>query len=144
MNTPMIWSFFYGSYMNAEVLGKMELELAEVEVAQLDGFALRIEPLANLVRSEAHSVFGLVGRLTHADLDELYSHARDVLGGYYLPEAVLVRTSSGRYLPAMCWISHDLEAAPAESAYVDRVLAAAVEYGFPQWYLERIESFKPE
>lgn len=142
MSAPKVWTFFYGSYMNSEVLDEVELVLESAEVAQLDGFELRIEPLANLVRNEAQSVFGIVGLLTHAKLDELYRHARDVLGGFYLPEAVLVRTLEGRYLPAMVWISHDLEPAPADPAYVDRVLAPAIEYGFPRWYLSRIESFK--
>jgi len=144
MSAPKVWSFFYGSYMNAEVLAELELVLEDVEVAKLDGFELRIEPLANLVRAEGYAAFGIVGRLTHAKLDELYAHARDVLGGYYLPEAVLVRTRRGVYLPAMCWIASDLAPAPAEPAYVDRILAPAVEYGFPSWYLELIESFKPE
>ena len=143
MTTPRIWAFFYGSYMNPEVLAEVELVLENAEVAQLDGFELVIAPLANLNRTEAHTVFGIVGQVSHAKLDELYSHARDVLGGIYLPEAVLVRTRSGRYLPALCWISPHLSPGPVDPDYVDRIASPAHEFGFPGWYVAHIESFRP-
>jgi hypothetical protein len=142
MTAPRVWTFFYGSYMNPEVLAQLEIELEAAEVAQLDGFELVIAPLANLVRTEAHTAFGVVGRLPHAQLDELYAHARDALGGLYLPEAVLVRARSGRYLPALCWISPQLEPGPIDADYVDRIATPAREFGFPRWYVEHIESFK--
>lgn len=64
----------------------------------------RIGPLANLVRSEQHTVYGILAQATHRELDRLYAHACDVLGGIYLPEAVVVHTLDGALVPALCYI----------------------------------------
>jgi hypothetical protein len=46
-----VWTFWYGSYMNPAVLAEVDLRPDSFEVGRLDGFDIRIEPLANLVRS---------------------------------------------------------------------------------------------
>lgn len=46
-----IWTFFYGSYMNPGVLEEVDLHPEAFEVARLDGFDIRIGPLANLVQT---------------------------------------------------------------------------------------------
>jgi len=84
-----VWVFFYGSYINFAVLREVDLVPERWEVARLDGFDIRIQPRANLVRSDQQSVYGIVATATHAELARLYAHARDVLGEVYLPEAVL-------------------------------------------------------
>ena len=66
------------------------------------------------------------------------------LGEIYLPEAVLVETLDGKLLPALCYICHDMKPRPAANDYIDRVVKPAREYGFPEWYIERLESFRPE
>jgi len=33
---------------------------------------------------------------------------------------------------------------PAERAYVDRIVKPAREFGFPGWYVERLESFRAQ
>jgi len=138
-----VWVFFYGSYIDTNVLGELDLVPDEVEVASLAGFDLRIRPLANLVRSEERTVFGINVRATHAQLKRLYHHAEHVLGDVYLPEAVLTRTRDGVLRPALTYVSPNRSEEPADPAYVARIAGPAREYGFPAWYLERIESFLP-
>jgi hypothetical protein len=45
-----VWTFFYGSYINFDVLKEVDLVPESWEVARLGGFDIRIEPRANLVR----------------------------------------------------------------------------------------------
>ena len=135
--------FFYGSYINSAVLREVDLVPDRVVVARLPGFDIEIRPMANLVRSDQHTVYGILATATHAELDRLYSHARDVLGGVYLPRAVLAHTLSGQAEPALCYIAPNLIAGPASREYVARILEPARAYGFPAWYLSRIESFLP-
>ena len=97
--------FFYGSYMNLRVLADVGLRPQRHEVACLRGFDIRIAPLANVVRSERHTVYGILTAATHAELDRLYAHAREVLGGVYLPEAVIVECRDGALRPAVCYIA---------------------------------------
>ncbi|MDD9932250.1 MAG: gamma-glutamylcyclotransferase [Myxococcales bacterium] len=101
MADPRVWVFFYGSYINREVLAEVNLVPEHLEVARLAGFDLRIAPRANLERSSEHSVYGIVATASHAELDRLYTHARDVLGERYLPEAVIVETREHTFRPAL-------------------------------------------
>jgi hypothetical protein len=90
-----VWVFFYGSYMNLDVLAEVDYRPDTVEVARLAGWDIRIAPRANLVPSATHSVHGVLTTATHAELARLYAHAEDVLGEVYLPRAVLVETRDG-------------------------------------------------
>jgi len=135
--------FFYGSYMNRDVLREVDLVPERVEVGRLDGYDIRMASLANLVAAEGHSVYGILADATHEELDHLYAHARDVLGGLYLPRAVSVETLDGRSVPALCYIAENMQESPPDPAYLERILAPAREYGFPAWYLERLASFRP-
>jgi hypothetical protein len=136
-----VWTFFYGSYMNFDVLREVNLLPAQHEVAQLDGFDIRIAPRANLVRSDRDSVWGVLATATHAELARLYAHAHDILGETYLPEAVLTRTAGGTYRPALCYICPHMEPGAPDPAYVERIVRPAVQLGFPAWYIDKLRSF---
>ncbi len=143
MTEPKVWTFFYGSYINLKVLKEVNLVPERWEVARLHGFDIRIQPRANLVRSEQHCVYGIIATTTHAELTRLYAHAKEVLGEVYLPEAVLVEMLDGKWQPALCYISPSMEPRPAANDYIDRIVGPAREYGFPDWYIQRLESFRP-
>jgi hypothetical protein len=143
MAEPKVTTFFYGSFINLDVLAKVEIVPERIDVARLSGFDIRIRPLANLVRSEQHCVYGILTAATHAELERLYAYARDGLGGTYLPEAVLAQTVDGRFQPALCYIAHELPDASPSAEYVDRIVVPARHLGFPAWYVERLESFRP-
>jgi hypothetical protein len=52
--------FFYGSYMNLDVLKEVDIVPNQWEVAKVSGFDIIIQPHANLVVSERHCVFGIL------------------------------------------------------------------------------------
>lgn len=143
MTEPKVWTFFYGSFINLDVLGEVGLVPDAVEVARLPGFDIRIEPLANLVPSDQHCVYGVAATATHKELARLYAYAATALGGIYLPEAVLVETANGTFRPTLCYIAPAIEPRPATREYVERIIEPAREYGFPAWYLERLATFLP-
>lgn len=129
--------------LESEGAGRGDLRPDEVRVASLAGFRLVIAPRANLERFEGGTVYGILTRATHAELDRLYAHAQNVLGQLYLPEAVLVRTLDGAFIPALTYICPAMTPEKAEEAYVRRILDPAREYRFPQAYLESLESWLP-
>ncbi len=143
MSDPSVVTFFYGSYINREVLREVDLVPERTRVARLPGFDITIRPLANLVESDEKTVYGVLASATHAELDRLYAHARSVLGGVYLPRAVLAYTAGGQAEPALCYLAPNLPTRPASEGYIQRILGPARELGFPRWYLERLESFLP-
>jgi hypothetical protein len=141
---PKVWVFFYGSYINFDVLKEVDLVPEEWEVARAPGFDIRIAPRANLIRSDEHTVWGINATATHAELTRLYvDHAKGVLGETYLPEAVLTYSADGKIRAAMTYICPAMEPRPAEPAYVERIVGPARRYGFPDRYIQRIESFRP-
>jgi hypothetical protein len=142
MITQKVWVFFYGSYMNLDVLAEVGLVPEQFHVARLGGFDLRIAPRANLVRSDQHCVYGILATATHQELARLYTHAKDVLGEVYLPEAIMVETLEGTWRPALCYISPSMQPHPAADDYIDRIVAPAQQFRFPDWYIERIESLR--
>ena len=138
-----VWTFFYGSNINLEVLKKVDYRPREIEVAKLHGFDIEIRPLANLVRSERYCVYGILAGGTHEELERLYGrYVHDELGAIYLPEAVLCEKLDGALVPALCYIAPASESAPATDAYLDRIIDPARAFGFPAWYLDRLESFR--
>lgn len=135
--------FFYGSYINFAVLGEAGIDQRPYDTARLPGFELVIAPLANLRANSGSQAYGILTRLSHAELHRLYTeHARDKLGGTYLPEAVLVFTADNALWPALCYMSHEMQPGKPDPGYVERILSPAREYGFPAEYLRHIESFK--
>lgn len=143
MIEPEVWTFFYGSYMNFDVLSEVQYTPRKWETARLSGFQILILPRANLVRSDQHSVYGIVATGTHAELGRLYAHARDVLGETYVPEAVLAETGEGKFRLALCYICPQMAPRAASIDYVDRIVISARKYGFPNWYIQHLKGFRP-
>ena len=139
-----IWVFFYGSFINQEVLRSAGVAPIDIQAASLTGFDIRIGPLANLVPAAHECVYGIVARATHSELATLYDYARDTMGGNYLPEAVLVSAPEAKWLPALCYIAPEMEQRQPTADYVDRIVGPAKELGFPTWYIDRLEQFRPK
>jgi hypothetical protein len=140
VSEPRVRVFFYGSFINREVLAKGGLFPESVEAARLSGFDIVIETLATLVRSDQHSVYGIVCEATHEELRGLYG--QQWLGGAYLPEAVLVEMQGGLLAPALCFIAPTRPPQRPADDYLDWITGPAREYGFPDWYLARLEAFR--
>ena len=135
-----VWTFFYGSFMNPEVLAQADVRPTEAQMARLDGWDIKIAPRATLVPSEGKSVFGVLAKLTHADLEKLYT--KDWFGfGTYLPEAVLVADSAERLVPALSYIAWEMEGGSPSHEYIQKVVTVAQQFRFPDWYINRIKSF---
>ena len=133
--------FFYGSFINLKVLAEVDFRPRDVETARLDGWSIRIAPLANLVPAPDEAVHGIVCRATRGELDRLYG--QNWVEGLYRPRPVEVETVTRGRIEALCYVASRMEAAPADADYVDRIVQPAKRYRFPARYIERLESFKP-
>ena len=110
-----------------------------VEVAKLSGYDITFDPHANIFRSGQHAVCGVLVYPSHEELNKLYS--KDGVG-VFLPEAVVVETGNNRMLPAICYMPPGRKDDPADLVYVEHIIKAAREHGFPKWYLGRLEEFR--
>jgi hypothetical protein len=135
--------FSCGSYINRGVMAEVGLRPTSWETASLAGFDISIRPLANLVPSDRHRVFGILATATHHELDILYAHAQHVLGGTYLPEAILAESADGARWPALCYLASAMDPDTPTDNYLDRIIEPAKAYRFPDWYVDRLQEFRP-
>jgi hypothetical protein len=139
-HTPKrIAAFFYGSFIRKEVMALGGLLPSSIEVVKLSGYDIAFDPHANIFRSDQHAVCGVLVHASHEELHKLY--ARDGVG-VFLPEAVIVETSNGRLLPAMCYMPPMRGTEPPDLVYVERIIDAALQHEFPAWYVDRLKSFR--
>lgn len=128
--------FFYGSFINRDILRRGGVEAGHLEVAVLYGYDIRLETLATLVRDEHSSVYGVLTEVPHAALAQLYGQSW--LENAYVPHAVIVQSEDGRLVPALCFITHDVPPARPSPDYVEWILFAARELAFPSWYIDHL------
>lgn len=125
--------FFYGLFMDRELLERKGLRPTNLRIATVHGFALRIGERAALVPDPTAKVHGVLMRLTHAELETLYSEP-GVRG--YRPEAVLAKTHDGDEVPAWCYNLPDMPAAEeVNTEYAGRLRALAERVGLPAEYV---------
>jgi hypothetical protein len=135
--------FFYGGYMDFKVLESFGIGERDYHVAQLMGYELIIGRSANVRKKGLQSVFGIITRLTHDEIDVLYGQeAQAKLGTQYFPEPTLIMTSEGNIVPAFCYIAYESVAGDPSNQYIDTILNASKDYDFPKHYIQHIASFK--
>ena len=128
--------FFYGLFMDPEVLRGHGIEAEEGRRARVDGHALRIGERATLVPLDGAHAYGMAYGLEAAQLQALYS--ADGLESY-APTVVTVHFEDGMSAPAECWV---LAQAPAASAhnpdYVRKLREALTRLRVPADYIASV------
>ncbi len=136
MNKRRIDGFFYGLFMDGDVLNGQSVTSLNPRKAYVDDFELCIGRRSTLVPSEGARSYGVVYALTHEDLDRLYSAPG--LREYY-PEAVIATTLESQSLPALCY---NLREKPgrheANPEYAEKLRAVLSKFSFPSDYIESI------
>lgn len=136
MNDRRIEVFFYGLFMDADILRDNGVQPEKPRQAFVDGFALRIGQRATLVPCGGLRVYGMLFALTHAEIDRLYGGPGLEL---YRPEAGLAVTLDGATTPALCYNLREQprpeERNPEYAARLRRTLSALK---FPPDYVASI------
>ena len=90
--------FFYGLYMDEEILKNKSVEPRNKRIAIANGYELRIGKMATLLRKDKAKSYGLVYSLTHDEIDTLY-----VKSGLtdYVTESLIVELKDGSSITAL-------------------------------------------
>jgi hypothetical protein len=129
-------TFFYGLFMDPEVLRSHGVESGEGRRARVDGHALRIGERATLVPQDDAHAYGMAYGLEAAQLQALYSS-----GGLesYAPIVVTVHFDDGLTAPAECWVlAQAPEAGALDADYVRRLREALAKLDFPAEYVASV------
>lgn len=129
--------FFYGLFMDEELLLDKGVSATNVRIASLQGYELRIGNRATLIPVAAGRVFGIIASLTHDDLARLYS---DPSVQTYCPEAVLAQLAGGETLAALCFnLIEPPSAEERNPEYATKLRALADRLQFPPDYVASIQ-----
>lgn len=128
--------FFYGLFMDVDILRAKGVAPSRVRTAAAPGFALRLGARATLVPDASATSYGVVMDITPDELDRLYAEASV---SAYKPEAMLVRVDDGSWIAALC-MTLPTPPAPHESnpEYARKLRALAERLELPAGYVESI------
>ena len=136
MNQRRIDGFFYGLFMDEQVLANAGTTPENFRPAFVEDVSLKIGARATLVPSPGDRAYGMLISLTHADLDKLYNAPGLEV---YRPEAVLAHVSDQEAVPALCFnLVKPPEPQERNPEYAARLRQVLAKLGFPDAYIESI------
>lgn len=128
--------FFYGLFMDIELLRTKGAHPENVRLASVTAFALRLGHRATLQPSFNSRVHGVVMDISNTEIDNLYSEPSVRM---YRPEAVLVETLNSTFTPALCFnLVEPSNNEVANEEYAAKLRELAVRLGLPAEYIARI------
>jgi len=136
MTERRIDAFFYGLFMDSDVLSKAGVKIVDPRQAYAEDYALVIGNRATLVSEYGKRSYGMVLSVTHIEINKLYS-------GYgledYCPEAIIVNLMGRKTLPA---IVYNLLNPPlpeeANPEYAKNLREVLSKLEFPAEYIEAV------
>lgn len=136
MSARQVDAFFYGLFMDVDVLRQSGVNPANPRRAYVAEFALRIGQRATLVPSPGARAYGMLIALTHAELERLYNAAGLE---HYRPEAVLAQPIEGNAIPALCYnLVQAPESHERNPDYALRLKSVLTKLGFPGDYVASV------
>jgi hypothetical protein len=135
METRRVSVFFYGLFMDPELLRGKGLQPENARRACVRGMRLRIGERAALEPEPDGVVYGMLVELTHGDIERLYAEPSVAP---YRPEAVLAEPDAGEPLAALCY---NLPSAPTDEPqpeYVRKLREVATRLRLPAGYVSSI------
>ncbi len=136
MTDRYIDGFFYGLFMDRDILRDSGVTVENPRRAYVDEFALVIGNRATLVPNCGGRAYGMVFSLTHCGLDRLYSSPGLE---QYRPEAVVAHSLEGVAIPALCY---NLLEVPGydeiNTQYAARLQTVLSKLEFPPEYIKSI------
>ena len=136
MDERLLDVFFYGLFMDEELLRAKGARATDIRLAVVQGFALRIGERAALVPDSAGIVHGVVMKLSHLDIERLYAEPSVAA---YRPEPVLATLTNGDAIAALCF---NLPKAPSpderNTEYAAKLRTVAQRVGLPGEYVASI------
>ena len=136
MTNGRVDCFFYGLFMDTEVLREAGVAPLAPRRAYAQDYDLRIGRRATLIRAPGHRAYGMIFGLSEHELERLYSAPGLE---QYRAEAISVTTLEGEQLVVSCY-NLPVPPAPGEGNpdYATRLRAVLTKLGFPSEYVASV------
>jgi hypothetical protein len=134
----LVDTFFYGLFMDADLLRASHCDPQSPRQASVEGLSLRVGARATLVPDPGGRAYGILMRLTHGELERLYAQPSVAI---YRPIAVLAEPADAPPVPALCYVIPDPPAHPqGDAEYAAKLADLAHRLGLPKDYVGHIRS----
>lgn len=135
MDEARVDVFFYGLFMDADVLRESQVDAVDARRAFAEGYALRIGRRATLIPFAGKRAYGMVFALTESELERLYTAPGLE---QYRPEPLLVQMEDGKTLPVLCYVCPRPQPGEANADYAARLRAVLEKLKFPREYVSSV------
>lgn len=130
--------FFYGLFMDQDILIKRGLHPSNPQRGYLKDYSLRIEDRAFLIPSKNKRAYGMIMELNNKEIAILYSE-KSVSD--YVPEVVEVVTESNENIDVICYNLQFEVLSGTNKLYAQSLYELAKKLTFPKKYLREIEAY---
>lgn len=129
--------FFYGLFMDVELLREMGFHPVPIGPAELGGYALHIGDKATLLPRRGAKSYGIVMDLSDEEATALY--ASPGVSDYRPEEVAVTLLADGSVRPALCYNLPEIDLAAAPNVeYAEKLSALVRALGFPSRYAREI------
>jgi len=130
--------FFYGLFMDEDLLREKGLNPSTAKIAHVAGYGLRIGERATLVASSQERSYGSVIQLDEQEIEILYG---DKSVEDYVPEKVTAIDTNGSRLDAISYILPVSKLSGKNRGYAKSLAAVAKKIGLPDEYIDEIRKW---
>ena len=127
--------FFYGLFMDPDVLRGKGIEAHNPRVATVKGKSIRIGERATLVDDPQGEAHGIVMTLSEPDLEALY---KEESVAAYRPQPVTAHYADGAAVTATTYVLPEPDGAPVNPDYARKLQVVAAKMGLPGTYVHSI------
>ena len=128
--------FFYGLFMDSELLKEKGFNPSNPVLAYVEGYGIRIGERASLVESENERAYGIIMSLDSDELEALYGE-ESVLD--YVPEILTATISSNEEVEVTTYNLPPEKLKGKNKDYAKSLAILAKKIGFSSEYIEEIE-----
>ncbi len=128
--------FFYGLFMDKDILIKNGIQPANPRKGYLNYYALKIGNRASLIPHKNEKSYGIVMTVNSEAIHDLYAEPSVA---DYIPEEVKVITNTGDAITATCYNLPAESLTGTNTSYAESLYQLAKQEGFPDDYLEKIK-----
>lgn len=127
--------FFYGLFMDADLLAEKGIIPRDAAVGHVEGFSLCIGERATLLHSAGARAYGVVMEISPGEAKDLYAESSVA---DYVPEPVTVELMDGSKVEASCYVLPDDKVSGTNKDYAKALLQVARKLDLPETYLAEI------
>ncbi len=128
--------FFYGLFMDVNILSKNGIELSNPRKGYLNDYVLKIGNRASLLPSNGEKSYGIVMTVDGEAIHKLYAEPSVA---DYVPEEVDIITDAGDSVTATCYNLPPELLTGTNTSYALSLYELAKQEGFPDDYLAKIK-----